>query len=112
MVRERSRSRLLPSLLRYRRRMKRRPQYVRLYGRYRTITGKIKGFSLQIKYRKGFNNKLLGRLIRHTIGKMKYERQLPVHIKGQTFGSFLKLFRSPWIKIRAVLDYDVKMIYD
>jgi len=92
--------------------MKRRPQYVRIYARVITFPNKLKGCGYQVKYRKGFNRKVLSKLIAHTVNKMKYEKKMPVHVKGQTFGSFLQLFRSPWIDIRKLLDYDVKMVYD
>lgn len=94
-------------LLRYRRRAKRKRREVKLYGRYRTTTGKTKGFDFYVKVSRKLSGKLLYKLITHTCNKLRHERTLPVHRKGESFPSFLTLFRSKWIRIRKLLEYNV-----
>ena len=95
-------------LRRYQRGVKRR-RYARFYGRFRSVTGKTKGFEYQVKASKRMRGKALAKLIRHTVGKMLYENALPVHRRGESFPTFQTLFRSKWIRIRKVLNYDVNV---
>jgi len=104
-------SRLSPRMLRYRKRLKRRKRNVKLYGRYRTTTGKPRGFGFHVKVSGRLSNKLLYRLITHTCNKIRHERALPVHRKGEVFPSFSALFRTRWIRIRKLLQYDVAVKY-
>jgi len=98
-------------LLRFRRFGIRRRAYARFYGRYKAKTGDVKGFEFQVAVSSALSPKALYKLIAHTCGKMLYENVLPVHKKGQTFPNFQTLFRSLWVEIREVLDYDVNMRY-
>jgi len=90
----------------YKRGHKRR-RYARFYGRYKTTTGKVKGFEWQVKVSERIRPKALFKLIRHACGKLLHENALPVHRKGETFPNFITLFRSRWVHIRKILNYDV-----
>jgi len=107
----RERPRWLPArILKYRRPVEQRI-YTRMYGRYENRKGQVKGFSFQVKISPRLRGKVMALHIRHIIGKMLYEHILPTHRKGESFGSFRELYRSQWVRIRKVLDYDVKMKY-
>lgn len=101
------RGRLSPRMLRYRKRLKRRRRWVKFYGRYETTTGKTRSFNFYVKVSGRLSGKLIYRLTTHTCNKLRHERALPVHRKGESFPSFSTLFRSSWIRIRKLLQYDV-----
>jgi len=100
-------------LYRHRRRHlpRRRRMYARFYGRFRTLTGEVRGFEFQVRVSPRLSRKLMYRLITHTCNKIKYEKTLPYHKRRQTFYSFHELFSVPWVRIRRILDYDVRMDY-
>jgi len=100
-------------LARYRRRHlpRRERTYVRVYGRFMSLTGQIRGFEFQVRVSRGLSRKLVYRLITHTCNKIKYEKSLPYHKRRETFSSFHELFSVPWVRIRRLLDYDVQMFY-
>jgi hypothetical protein len=102
-------SRLSSRLLRYRRRVKRKRRHVKFYGSCRTATGETRGFGFYVKVSGKLSGKLMYKLITHTCNKLRHERTLPVHRKGESFPSFLTLFRSRWIRIRKLLEYHVKV---
>jgi hypothetical protein len=90
---------------RYLPRIKRR--YATFYGRFQTLTGKIKGHEYRVRLSDRLSKKGIYRFIGETQRMMKYEHLMPVHHKFQTFSSFRALFDAPKIRIRKILDYDV-----
>ena len=104
---------LADRLRRYRKKHlpKRKRKYVRIYGRFRSTTGLIKGFEFQVRVSDKLSNKALYKLITYVCGKIKNGKMLPYHKRRETFPSFYVLFHVPWIRIKEILDYDVKMDY-
>jgi len=90
---------------------RRKRRYARFYGRFKSLTGQVKGFEFQVRISDRVSHKLLYRLVTHTCSKIKYEKSLPYHKRRETFSSFHELFSVPWVRIRRLLDYDVRMDY-
>jgi hypothetical protein len=87
---------------------------LRVYGLIKTMTGKTKRISFQVKIGSGLmrNKRKLSRLIRTVVNAIKYQKKVPVHRQGDVFSSFKELFdRTKWVKIRRLLDYKAGVIY-
>lgn len=89
----------------------RKRTYARIYGRFENESGQRRGFEFQVRISHSLSRKAQYKLITHTVNKMKYEKLIPVHKRRQTFSSFAELFKSQWIHIRKICDYDVAMDY-
>jgi hypothetical protein len=98
-----------PNYSRFRGRLPPRRLYARFYGRCELLSGQIAGFEFQVAVspRLQLNHKGLHNKIAHTFAKMKYQKILPIHTKGQTYESFQALHSSTWFRIKRILDYDV-----
>lgn len=91
---------------------KRRRTFARIYGRFETMTGKYKGFEFQVRVSSNLTGKTLYHKIRNVVGKIKHDHLMPYHKRRETFPTFRSLMSVPWVRIRRVLDYDVKVDYD
>lgn len=91
---------------------RRRRTFVRIYGRFETTTGKLKGFEFQVRVARNLTGKAIYYHITNTVGKMKNQHLIPYHKRRETFPTFRSLYATPWIRIRRILDYDVKVDYD
>jgi hypothetical protein len=91
---------------------RRRRTFVRIYGGFETTTGKRKGFEFQVRVSPSLTGRGIYHHITNTVGKMKYEHLMPHHKRRETFPTFRYLYSVPWIRIRKILDYDVKVDYN
>jgi hypothetical protein len=87
-------------------------RYVRFYGRYRTANGQLRGFEFKVKVTRLWhgtdNRRRLHELIANVCSKMKYDKQMPVHVKGEAFPTFEVLLEgTDWVSIRKLVDYDL-----
>lgn len=88
---------------------------LRVYGLVKTITGKTKRISFQVKISSRLlrNGKDLGKFIRAVVNNIKYKKRIPVHRQGDVFSSFTELFdRTRWVKIRNLIDYKAGVHYE
>lgn len=85
--------------------------YARFYGNYVEKFGKIKRFSFQMRIDLSKSGKLVYLQVKSICGRL-LQNQIPLHKQGQVFHSFRELvFRTPWIKVRKVRNYEVGMSY-
>jgi len=85
--------------------------YARFYGNFLNQFGKIKLFSFQLRIDRSKGGKLACFQVRTICGKL-LQNQIPVHKQGQVFRSLGELlFRTQWIRVRKVRNYEVGMSY-
>ncbi len=87
---------------------------LRVYGLIKTMTGKTRRISFQVKIGSGLmrNRQKLSSLIRAVVNAIKYQKKVPVHRQGDVFSSFKELFdRTNWVRIRMLIDYKAGVVY-
>ena len=91
---------------------KRRRAWARFYGRFETTTGKRKGFEFQVRLSPNLTGRAKYYHIRRTVDTIKHQHLMPHHKRRETFPTFRALYATPHVRIRRVLDYDIKVDYD
>jgi hypothetical protein len=100
----------LPTNLRQRRTLI--ESYGRFYYNYFTNQGRIKRGSFQAKFPQNTSGRNKNRLMRFIVGKLLYEKMVPVLRQGQivTVGELLQ--RTSWIRVRRVRNYKAGVVYE
>jgi hypothetical protein len=86
--------------------------FARFYGNYETITGKLRRFSFQVRVspKLSQNRKALANNIRMTCGTL-LDGNIPEHMQGDTFHSFIDLRLARWFRVRRLRDYEAGVVY-